>query len=549
MGKKYDNWLTQNKNVITSLDQLSQMIIQQRKFSEIDKLSFNDKSLDAAFSLILNAINTKKKIALYGDYDVDGTMSCVSWIWFLRSINYNHFTYYIPNRQTEGYGVNLKAIQDLVKKEHVDLIITMDCGITANKEAAWCKENNVDFLCTDHHEIQPDNMPDCTILNPKLHPDPLYQQLCGCGITFVLLRRLGQSFSVPHELWIDLLALAGMATICDMVPLNVINHKIAKLGVNALKNSNRVILQRLLEVCSLNEKEVNETDVGFRLGPRINAVGRLDHGHKIVRAFIHNDIEPLLTYMNTCNEDRKKIQFQIINEAMSSINDSSNDPLVFMGGHWHVGVVGIAASRVVEETWKPAWLYSKKDDIYRGSARSIPGFDITKAMSSISHLFISYGGHKGAGGFAFHRTQESHIRKGLQDYINTSKKEQPSDIWKSSITYDCEIDTTLLTLNLVHLLDKFRPFGYGFPEPLFLIRAKIHHVRFYHDKVTKEKKHTAVTIKTSHTSTQKIIFFNAVYTELKQDKKALFLVTINKNYWQKRVSVSLIGSDYVIQGE
>src|SRR5690606_12030796 len=141
---------------------------------------------------------------------------------------------YIPCRFKEGYGLNLKAIEYLISEEKAELIITMDTGITANAEAAYCRERGVEFICTDHHKIQPEKMPDCVILNPKMHPDEMYQELCGCGITFVLLRRLAENFSVPAGLWGDLLALAGMATICDVVPLNGVNHKLARLGVNAL---------------------------------------------------------------------------------------------------------------------------------------------------------------------------------------------------------------------------------------------------------------------------------------------------------------------------
>src|SRR5690606_4635275 len=143
----------------------------------------------------------------------------------------------IPDRMTEGYGVHLKALQHLVENEHCDMIITMDTGITANAEARYCRENGIIFICTDHHKVQPDKMPDSIILNPKFHPHPDYQELCGCGITFVLLRRLGETFPVSSTVWNDILALVGMATICDVVPLNGVNHRLARLGVEALMRS------------------------------------------------------------------------------------------------------------------------------------------------------------------------------------------------------------------------------------------------------------------------------------------------------------------------
>jgi single-stranded-DNA-specific exonuclease len=179
-----------------------------------------------------------QKLALYADYDVDGTMSCVSWIWFFEAIGFKNYIHYIPCRFKEGYGVNLSAIKHLVESERAQVVITMDTGITANEEARWCKEQGVTFICTDHHKVQPEKMPDSLILNPKMHPDAIYQELCGCGITFVLLRKIAQHLTdikIPDHIWTDILALTGMATICDVVPLNGVNHKLARMGVDALK--------------------------------------------------------------------------------------------------------------------------------------------------------------------------------------------------------------------------------------------------------------------------------------------------------------------------
>ena len=299
-------------------------------------------------------------------------MSCVSWVWFFRAISYDHFTYYIPDRFKEGYGPNLAAIKRLVQEENAELIITMDCGITANEEAAWCKENGVEFICTDHHKVNPDTMPDCLILNPVLHPNPEYQFLCGCGITYVLLRKLGSYFPCDKELWLDLLALAGLATICDIVPLNSVNHKIARLGVRALNQSKNPLLVQLLKTAGLSGQGIDEQDIGFKLGPRINAVGRLDHGKKIVSAFIENQSSELLEYMNLCNEERKEIQENIWKEALVQAEFEKGQDILFLGGKWHLGVVGIVAARLAEHFWKPVWLYSTENqNMYKGSARSI----------------------------------------------------------------------------------------------------------------------------------------------------------------------------------
>ena len=285
MGKKYQLWKSRSEDFPESFSHLASIVKNNRQFEEIVQLNYGDHGLNDVMSTISDAISKNKRIALYADYDVDGTMSCVSWIWFFKAIGYDNFLHYIPCRFEEGYGLNLGAVKYLINDQKAELIITMDTGITANEEAAYCREQGVDFVCTDHHKVQKEKMPDCVILNPKLHPDEQYQELCGCGITFVLLRQLGKTFPVTSKIWNDILALVGMATICDVVPLNGVNHKLANLGVQALFRSERPVLTEILKACSIGD-HIDEKDVGFRIGPRINAVGRLKHADLVIQAFI-----------------------------------------------------------------------------------------------------------------------------------------------------------------------------------------------------------------------------------------------------------------------
>lgn len=543
MGYRFKHWKPRTAINPKNYHELKEQICQNRAFTEIDKLSYGDHGLTAAFNAILSAIKNNKKIALYADYDVDGTMSCVSWIWFLQSIGYHNFTHYIPDRFSEGYGVNLKAVQHLVHNENAKLIITMDTGITANEEARWCKEAGVDFICTDHHKIQTDKMPDCIILNPKMHPNPLYQELCGCGITFVLLRKLGEVLQTPPEIWTDILALTGMATICDVVPLNGVNHKLAQHGVAALLRSQRPVIKKLIAASSIESKNMDERDVGFRLGPRINAVGRLEHANKVVSAFIEGNPEPLIRHMGTCNEKRKLIQKSIVEEARELAKAHLDKPILFLGGDWHQGVVGIAASKIAEEFWRPVWLFQKNSTFCKGSARSIPGFDVTDAMAAVSGLFDKFGGHSAAGGFSFTPENEAAIRKSLEAHADAIKSNNPN-LWESSIHYDFTIGSDLLDLSLTDHLEHLRPFGHQFEEPLFRLEADIENITFYKDKKTGVPKHTAVSIR--HSNADKIMFFNEVFEELKSAKKAHFLVTAGRNFWRGATSLSLIGSDFSV---
>jgi single-stranded-DNA-specific exonuclease len=547
LGKKFRKWMPAQQNQPRSLKDLQDIIWQNRKFTAVEQLSYGDHGLLDAAAVIGKAIREQKRIALYADYDVDGTMSCVSWIWFLQALGHTNFVPYIPCRFEEGYGLNLKAIEHLIDSEQADIIITMDTGITANAEAAYCKARGVDFICTDHHKIQPEKMPDCIILNPKMHPDPEYQEMCGAGITFVLLRKLAQEFPISQDVWTDILALVGMATICDVVPLNGVNHKLANLGVRSLMRSSRPVLRRLREACSL-EEGLDEKDVGFRIGPRINAVGRLRHAKEVIAAFIHDDPEPLVGFMGTCNEERKLIQARIVAEAHALAREYNDEPILFLGREgWHPGVVGIAASKIVEAYWKPTWLFERKGEICKGSARSLPGFDVTDAMASAAHLFEKFGGHRAAGGFTFPQKNEEALREAITAFARARMRENP-EIWLSKIHFDTLLPLSFLDLSLAESLDGLKPFGHGFEEPVFCIEAEIKNVRFLMDKASGTPKHTSIQLQTDDGLSQKLMFFNEVHEELEFMKRARFLVTASKNTFRGQTNLSLIGKDWEALG-
>jgi single-stranded-DNA-specific exonuclease len=536
MGKKYSSWINLSGQTLVSLDQLPSLICQNRDFLPIDQLEYGDYGIQAAAASLAQALKSHKKIGLYADYDVDGTMSCVSWIWFLQALGYHDFVYHIPCRFSEGYGLNLPAVQKLIHEQGVDVIITMDTGITANQEAAYAKSQGVQFICTDHHKIQPEKMPDCIIVNPKLHPDPQYQELCGCGVTFVLLRAVARLMGAPlASLWNDLLALCGMATICDVVPLGGVNHKLAKLGVAALTKSSRPILRALVKEARDENKELDESDIGFRVGPRINAVGRLDHADQVIAAFVHDHPHELVRKMGEVNTRRKQIQDTIVRDAMQRVARHHDDPVIFLGDpEWHAGVIGIVASKIVEHTWKPTWLFQIKDGVSKGSARSIEGFDITDAMAqSASLLFSKFGGHSGAAGFSFESGYEEEIRRALIDYALTLRTSRP-EIWQSKIKYDCELTITTLNNRIIDILDSLKPFGHGFEQPLFKLSSEVEQVAHY------RQKHTAVFLKGGH----KVMFFNEILTDLAPGSQAQFLVSCSRSNFQGRVGLQLFGKDY-----
>lgn len=542
-GQKFKYWVARDPSTPQSFDDVARIVKSARNFTPINTLEYGDHGLHSVLDALSDAIIQNKRIALYADYDVDGTMSCVSWIWFFKAIGFSNFVHYIPCRFKEGYGVNLNAIKHLVETEKADLVITMDTGITANAEAAWCKERGVTFICTDHHKIQPDKMPDCLILNPKLHPEPLYQELCGCGITFVLLRKLATHLpghNVPHHTWTDILALTGMATICDVVPLNGVNHKLAKMGVDALMRSQRPILAKLRSAAQITETD--EKDVGFKLGPRINAVGRLEHAHLVIKAFIEDDPSELIAFMNSANERRRAIQSTIVTEARKKAELSKDSPILFLGGSWHPGVVGIAASKLAEENWKPTWLFERKDGVCKGSARSIPGFDVTEAMQDCKDLFLKFGGHAAAGGFSFNEQNETEIRLRLETYAGRRRETTPQ-IWESSLSYDCEIPPDLLGLDILTTLEDMKPFGHCFEEPKFRLSGTVSQIDYMHDKTTGQKKHSKVTLDCLGIR-HRILVFNEVIDSDCAGNPHSFIVSLSRNIFRGQTSLSITAHDW-----
>ena len=536
MGRKFAEWVNLANRKVGRLDDVAAVIYENRQFQQMDKLDYGDHGLAEAAQVIEMAIRANKRIGLYADYDVDGTMSCISWIWFLQAIGFDNYTHHIPCRFSEGYGLNLTAVQKMIHEEKIELLITMDTGITAINEAAYCKAHGVQFICTDHHTIQADKVPDSLIVNPRMHTDPLYQHLCGCGITFVLLRQIGKKFGVPEELWVDLLALAAIATICDVVPLNGVNHRIARLGIAGLAKTNRKVLRELMRSARDGQTTLDEQDIGFRLGPRINAVGRLAHADIVVSAFLDDDPISKVAEMTAINERRRAIQDQIVVDALELAGNYADDPILFMGSEsWHAGVIGISASKMVEKYWKPTWLFQiGEDGICKGSARSVEGFDVTAAMMECCpDLFSRFGGHSAAAGFAFPLENRERIRAELNAFAAKIKAQKP-DIWRSKIKFDCDLEPNLLSLSLYELIQKFKPFGHGFAAPLFGIESKVQSIAHY------KNKHTAVGIEGGH----RIMFFNEVIEDIRQGDRARFVINPQKSFYMERAQLSLQGRDY-----
>lgn len=560
MGLKYDIWnRCFSGGLCSSYEEVLSTIKKNRDFKPHQKLQYEDQALSRATSLVCKYILDNKKIALYSDYDVDGVMSCVSWIWFFKAISYTNYEYYIPDRFQEGYGVNKKAIEKLILEKKVDLIISMDTGITAKKEVDYCRSLGAEFVCTDHHTIQEELLPECEIVNPKLYHDEYYKDLCGCGICFVFLRKLGQSllkntpdskrYQISNTQWKDILALVGIATVCDIVPLNGVNHSIVKLGLAALTESRRDILVKLKEICGMDKSFLDEKDVGFAIGPRINAVGRLEHVSNIMSAFIEEDydkIESTLEYMNKCNSKRKYIQEGIYAQVKQIALNHLDDSFLFVGGiGWHHGVVGIVASKIVNDFFKPAFVYSQEDNLCVGSVRSIPGVDIVEAFNCIKEYLVKSGGHASAGGFSFKLEDKDIIYQKLKEHFDRLKQSS-SQLWKTSIDVDCCLHFGLVDTKMVEKINELKPFGCGFLEPVFELEGIVSRVEYYNDKKSGKPKHTVVFLQNKFGFVLKILFFNEIIN-LEQYSDIKVLVNLGIDTYRGVRSVALYGVDVEIK--
>jgi single-stranded-DNA-specific exonuclease len=268
----------------------------------------------------------------------------------------------------------------------------------------------------------------------------------------------------------------------------------------------------------------------------------------VVQAFIGEHPDPLIRFMEECNERRRHLQEGIIAQAQAQAVQYKDCPILFLGGDWHPGVVGIAASKLAEEFWRPVWLFQRQELRCKGSARSIPGFDVTGAMQVAHAHFVAFGGHKAAAGFTFETSQEELIRRALIEHAQQIK-ETADHLWQSALRFDCLLPLELAHLELAQMLDELKPFGCAFEEPKFCIEADIAHAQYYNDKSSGQPKHTAVSLSGvpyAKGAASKVLFFNAVYPSLLEAKRARFVVTASRSTFKGQTSLSLFGSDFAV---
>lgn len=481
--------------------------------------------MEKSVTRIFSAIQNNEKICIYSDYDADGIPGGVIMHDFFKKIGYEHFTNYIPHRHDEGYGLHVAALQQLAN-DGVRLVITVDVGITAVDEVAQGNEFGLDIIITDHHEPLETLPPAYAIVNPKLgnYPDPM---LCGAGVVFKLVQalllcgrgyvatdsadvlacrtrsdaeiqkmqnadaRTGFGFThsalpvatiasieqIPEgwEKW--LLDMAGMATLSDMVPLQNENRIIAYFGMKVLQKTQRPGLKALFEKSGINLDYLIEEDITFSITPKLNAAGRMAHPMDAFRALATTDRRDAIIaaeHLSGLNDERKKIVARIMRDvhkrvAMRKTDGGLKNILVMGDPSWPAGILGLIASKIIEEYSVTTFVWGAEGDVIKGSARGIGDVPIVQLMQSCSQLLVQFGGHDDAGGFSATREHIHFLEAAFCEQYEKYKKQKPVEDQEKN-NYDLELELSDVTMHNYHALRQMAPFGVGNPKPVFAFK-------------------------------------------------------------------------------
>jgi single-stranded-DNA-specific exonuclease len=427
------------------------------------------KDMDKAVNRILSAIDSNENILIYGDYDVDGTTSVALVSKFLKNNVTNNIQTYIPDRYNEGYGISYKSI-DYAFENNFSLIIALDCGIKAIDKVSYANEKNIDFIICDHHKPDLQIPQAIAILNP-LRNDCEYpfKYLCGCGIGYKLIQGLNlqkKTWNEAPENYLDLVAIAIGA---DLVPLNGENRVLCYHGLQVINKNPRAGIKAILR--GIKNKLITLNEVSFQIAPRINAAGRIKHGNNAVELLIEEDFDKAIKFSNEIdifNNQRREIDKTITSQALIQIEknkEKSNFSTVVFQEDWHKGVIGIVASRLIEKYYRPTLVFTKSNDCYAASARSVKGFDIYNAIESCKDYLIQYGGHKYAAGLTLKPDNFLKFKNAFEKIVKNSID---SKLMTPSIQVDEKIKLSTITPKFYRILKQFAPFGPSNKKPVFL---------------------------------------------------------------------------------
>ena len=481
--QKLENELARRFNKV---EPISELLVQRgiRSIDEAEKFfhpSLRDlhdpflmPDMDKAVDRINRAMGSKEKILVFGDYDVDGTTAVALVYRYLQNF-YSDIEYYIPTRYDEGYGISMKAI-DEAADSGVKLIIILDCGIKAIEEIKYAKSRGIDFIICDHHVPDPELPPAVAILNPKLEGTTYpCTHLSGCGVGYKLM----QAFSISNGLGTaeleGMLDLVAVSIAADIVPIVDENRVMAYHGLKRLNSNPNMGLRAIIRTCGLGGKEITISDVIFKIGPRINASGRMQSGREAVELLVARDIKDAnekSLAIDQYNKDRKELDKRITDEANAILEqrgemDSDKKSLVIYNKNWHKGIIGIVASRLTELYYKPSVVLTFANGLASGSSRSVQGFDVYKAVESTRDLLENFGGHTYAVGLSMKEENIPEFTRRFEEYVAANIR--PNQL-TPQLDIDAIIDFSNITPAFVSTLRLFNPFGPGNQKPVFCSR-------------------------------------------------------------------------------
>ena len=500
--KKYDDEyikkIVEKYNITETMAKF--LVARQIEFEDIDMFLNGDltylqnpyliKDMDKFVERVDLAIKNKEKICIYGDYDVDGITSITVMYKYLTSLGAD-VIYYLPNRLIEGYGVNNQAL-DYIKSQGTNLVITVDCGVTAIEEAKYAKQIGMDMCITDHHECS-DILPDCVcIINPKQKDDTFkFKMHAGVGVAFKCISALSKKYDLPKESYLKYLDIVAVGTISDIVPLVDENRIISKYGLEMLKETKNIGLKALLKI--VNFKEIDSLMVSFGIAPRINACGRMGNAELAVKLLLEEDEKKALEMakkLDMLNIERQTVEKNIFDEAIDMITKNKldkNSGIVLYNENWHNGVIGIVASRLVSMYYKPIILLTKEQGVIRGSGRCQVGFSLYDSLCECKDYIEQFGGHELAAGLTISEEKLNDFVLKFDEVVNKRTEGDTLQI----IDIDMQIYRKDLNTSLLKDIYNLKPYGQSNKVPVFLYK----NIKVVAIRTLKDDKHLKFTLK------------------------------------------------------
>lgn len=503
--------------------------------------------MDKAIKRLNKALGHKEKILIYGDYDVDGTTAVALVYKYLQPYS-STLDFYIPDRYDEGYGISYKGI-DYAKENGVSLIISLDCGIKAIEKIEYAKGKGIDFIICDHH-MPDDRLPDAVAVLDAKRTDSVYpyEHLSGCGVGFKLMQAFAKSNGLPFSSLEKLLEFVAVSIASDIVPITGENRVLAHFGLKQLNSNPSLGLKGIIDICGLTGKDITISDVVFKIGPRINASGRMMNGKEAVELLLAKDsvsAKEKSENINQYNDERRELDKKITEEANAIIDDFENmedrKAIVVYNKDWHKGVIGIVASRLTEKYYRPAVVLTKSSELITGSARSIPGFDIYRAIESCRDLLENFGGHTYAAGLSL---REENLEPFIERFMMLAGNEIIPEQMVPQTEIDAMLDFKDITPRLVNELKKMNPFGPDNQKPVFCTQ----HVKDFGTSklVGKDQEHIKLEIidNTSTTPIHAIAFSMRQFNDhIKQMKPFNICYTVEENTYNGNTTIQLMIKD------